>query len=163
MIRSIIIEKFEKNVIKEFIFDTSTEYDLKWLNEEGELHRINGNPALVEYNGLSHWYNNGKLIRQENAKCYYKQIEEILECFDFYKVHKCMKALKWKWAFIASEQKHGGVPTVEQIKEYAHQLLIKSLEGIDKEDFYIGSGGFYAECNKYKMRLYFSVSEWETI
>ena len=46
-----------------------------------------------------------------------KQITKLMERFDFEKVHNHMVATDWKWSSCE------GVPTMDQIKETALQLL----------------------------------------
>ena len=58
-------------------------------------------------------------------------IDEILDEFDFEKVHKVMEFLDWKWG--------GGVPTIGGMRKVARNLLKEAAEG---EVVAIGTGGF---------------------
>ena len=96
-------------------------------------------------------------------------VQEVLDEFDFEKVHLTMKALKWTWATVP------GIPTIDRLKETAEYLLRGSIEGALKCENLHGeapylhaTGGFKAYCyrNRYKqitsLHLEFIVSEWET-
>lgn len=72
-----------------------------------------------------------------------KIIEEIIDCTDFEKIHKAMKALDWIWATT-----EGRVPTEEELKEQARKLLKETFER--KCD--VATGGFwtkYMEADEY--------------
>ena len=45
-----------------------------------------------------------------------QMIDDILDEFDFDKVHKAMKALDWRWVGT-------GVPTIDELRNGAHHLL----------------------------------------
>jgi hypothetical protein len=85
-----------------------------------------------------------------------KAIKEIMEEFDFDKVHKVMLILDWKWGY---EPK---TPTVDQLRATAEELLTKSTIG-DINPHYVSTGGFEAVCDTAQkgMRLLFVVSDWE--
>lgn len=83
-----------------------------------------------------------------------EKIEQIMENFDFEKVHKVMVALEWEWHF-----GHGcsGIPSVHTLKEEASRLLsdawmIKTT---------VSTGGFSAVYNDGCLSLSFIVEEWE--
>ncbi len=82
-------------------------------------------------------------------------INEIMHGFDFNRVHKVMCLLKWDWAHIPNS----GIPTLEEIKDKAHDLMIQCC----KRD-YAGSStcGFVVERVKDDewMELSFVVSSW---
>lgn len=76
---------------------------------------------------------NGKLTKEE-------AIETLLNEFDFKIVHIALKALNWEW------YEYQGVPSVEQLKEYAKDLLNNSYEeGITKIS---STSGFIAQYKK---------------
>jgi hypothetical protein len=52
----------------------------------------------------------------------YDQIDNIIQNFDFEKVHKTMKILKWRWV-IGRELV---IPSVQQLVEKARSLLIEA-------------------------------------
>jgi len=62
-----------------------------------------------------------------------KAIEEIMDNFDFEKVHNAMVFMNWTWSF-------NKTPTVDELKETAHHLLCEICEG-DSE--FIETGGFF--------------------
>jgi len=70
-------------------------------------------------------------------------IDDIIDEFNFEKVHKAMTALDWKWAIPTTD--HDGplklqVPTLIRLKEFARYQLIGSI----KTGLY-SSGGLKAE------------------
>lgn len=69
-----------------------------------------------------------------------KQIDTIMNSFNFKNVHKVMTVLDWTWATT------GSVPSVEQLKESANRLLnrLDEKEGTN----YIATGGFKASKRK---------------
>ena len=64
-----------------------------------------------------------------------KKIRDIMERFDFEKVHGIMKSLDWKWAFSKE-----GTPTVEELKSEAYRLLAMACE----EKTNVSTGGLRA-------------------
>lgn len=86
-------------------------------------------------------------------------IENILDRFNFERVHYCMKALDWKW-----RQGDGtvSVPTIEELKTKAGYLLVKSIK-----ETVIATGGFEAtylkdtEDNIENFSLAFLLSWWD--
>jgi hypothetical protein len=89
-----------------------------------------------------------------------RQIEEIMNHFDFEKCARAMTALDWKW-------RTDGVPSQQRIKEESLRLLRFIAYGDGGE---IGSGGLRAEKFKafdgtkdgaYALRLSFEVTRWE--
>lgn len=83
-------------------------------------------------------------------------VNNIMDWFDFSKVEKTMKVLRWKWATAID-----GIPCEGEIREMARELLIKSIEGRVST----GSGGFQVtyDHNDSFLKLEFIVSEWEVI
>lgn len=63
-----------------------------------------------------------------------EKIDNIMEWFDFKKVHIAMKALNWTW-------RDGGVPSLLKIRGEAREMLIRCYY---EEDHNIASGGFLA-------------------
>ena len=66
--------------------------------------------------------------RQQNT------VDDIMDCFDFEKVHRVMKFLNWKWASTGSQ-----VPEVYQMKRWARDLIKSAI----KDRTSIATGGFY--------------------
>lgn len=88
---------------------------------------------------------------------YEQQIDEIMNWFDFDRVHRTMVALNWKWADCET-----GVPEVGHIRERALALLREVVEqGDGHQQYYIETGGFRAERVDGLLKLSFSVSTWE--
>lgn len=66
----------------------------------------------------------------------YDQIDDIIYNFDFEKVHKIMKILKWRW-FIGGELV---IPSVQQLVKQARKLLFRAAT----ETTSVELGGFKA-------------------
>jgi hypothetical protein len=77
-------------------------------------------------------------------------IDEILDEFDFEKVHKVMVALDWKWV--------DGVPTIGDLRRTARELLNDLVRG---ELRGVGTGGLYAYMENGLIGLRFEVTNWE--
>ena len=76
-------------------------------------------------------------------------IEEILENFDFDKVHKVMEALDWKWVGGGTQD---GVPSVYRLIKKAEELLkdcVNEIEHRNTNTLVLSTGGFKATCVKY--------------
>jgi hypothetical protein len=101
------------------------------------------------------------------------RINEILDEFNFAKVHKTMVALDWKWGTL-----NGGkdIPTIEELRATAERLLRGAAEyrlGDYKDEHWkvpivYGTGGFQATayCDEDKnkitsLELKFIVEEWD--
>lgn len=67
------------------------------------------------------------------------KIQDILEDFNFQKVHDVMKQLDWKWAMTKY-----GVPTLDELKSEAKRLLIDACV----EKTCVATGGFRAVYEK---------------
>ena len=63
------------------------------------------------------------------------KIQNIMEDFDFQKVHAVMEQLDWKWAMTKY-----GVPTLDELKSEAKRLLIDACV----ERTCVSTGGFRA-------------------
>lgn len=70
----------------------------------------------------------------------YLQIMDILDEFDFNKVHKVMTFLKWEWI-------DQGVPEIEDLRKSARRLLFKLLD--DPNITRLATGGFQVRRVKY--------------
>ena len=80
-------------------------------------------------------------------------IDEILDEFDFEKVHRVMVALDWKW--------HGSpdVPSIADLRRMARSLLQHVVES--KGLHSVGTGGFTAFMHYGVLGLRFEVSSYE--
>ena len=87
-----------------------------------------------------------------NDEYWQEMADEIMDCFDFEKVHSCMVALNWHW-FSA-----GGVPEKHEIRSSARGILRECIAGRS-----YGTGGFYASINKEDgvLSLQFIVADWD--
>jgi hypothetical protein len=82
-----------------------------------------------------------------------EMIDEIMDCFEFEKVHKTMVALDWKWVSCKE------VPELHEIKKAAREHLKRAIaEGTS------WSGGFRAtyDGNINVLELMFVVEDWDT-
>ena len=86
------------------------------------------------------------------------KIKNIMENFDFERVHKTMKKLNWKW-FISVEEGER-VPTLNEIKETALKMLHDAIE-----KYSYSTGGFSVKYNKDtgRLSLSFVVEEWDEV
>lgn len=72
-----------------------------------------------------------------------KKIKNILNNFDFQKIHECMVRCNPPWV-----RSDGIVPTQGQLKKEAKRLLVEAIKSKEKV-FYIGTGGFFVlKCYK---------------
>jgi hypothetical protein len=88
-------------------------------------------------------------------------IENILDEFDFNRVHKAMAALEWHWATADD-----GIPSLGELRRQARSLLEDVYNENTSPFFMAGCGGFEAtrtmeagDLNKY-LALKFIVAEW---
>jgi hypothetical protein len=85
-----------------------------------------------------------------------RAIDNIMDWFDFEKVHRTMKALRWEW--IGAEEK---IPCQGEIREKARQLLTDAIQS----ETSIGSGGLQVTYDPIEgfLKLEFVVSEWDVL
>jgi len=87
-----------------------------------------------------------------------EKIEQIMENFDFEKVHKVMVALGWEWYL---GRGGSGIPSVKSLKERAGELLSNVDDLICEGDTITSSsGGFEAKYADGCLSLSFIVEEW---
>ena len=87
-----------------------------------------------------------------------EKIEQIMENFDFEKVHKVMVALEWEWHF---GQGGSGIPSVWALKKKAMELLSDVDDLMWEGDEIVRStGGFEAKHHDGCLSLSFIVEEW---
>lgn len=110
--------------------------------------RVNGFEGILKEIRDELKSQNGKIqcpVKTKESKLTYTQrmkIQDIMEDFDFQKVHGVMEKLDWKWAM----SKYG-VPTIEEMKTEAKRLLIDACV----ERTCVSTGGFravYEECSQ---------------
>lgn len=82
-----------------------------------------------------------------------KAISEIMDCFDFNRVHAVTKKLCIKWASSTE------TPTLSELKQQAETLL---TDCVTENCFWMGTGGFIVcYIPKYKhLSLIFSIEDW---
>lgn len=80
---------------------------------------------------------------------YKKQIEKIMDEFDFIRVHRCMKAMNWTWV-------DKGVPSIEHLKECARDLLKECKK---KRGYAVATGGFIVSCDGRHLTMTFYIEQ----
>ena len=87
-----------------------------------------------------------------------KQIEDILENFDFDRVLIAMRALDWQWASC-----YGRSPSSKEMKAFTREYLERISEEWEQERREISCGGFKVEIHEDgAMVLSFVLCEWDT-
>jgi hypothetical protein len=116
----------------------------------------------------------GKMLEQPKPKVYIdpvgKMVNEIIEGFDFDKVHKTMVELNWTWAESFMP------PSIEEMKDTAEYLLREAAKSRLSDDYMeihhsspitVGTGGFEAKawCDEYhqitELELKFVVASYD--
>ena len=80
---------------------------------------------------------------------YEKQIEKVMDEFEFIRVHAAVAAMKW-------EKKEKGVPSIKQLKQRAEELLTDCRR---KRGWALSTGGFKASCDGRYLSLSFYIEE----
>jgi len=92
-------------------------------------------------------------MRAELSKEMGELVNEILDEFEFEKVHRTMKALNWTW------HDTDGVPTIGDLRRQARELLQELLRN---DKYHItGTGGLYAYRIADTVGLRFEVTSYE--
>lgn len=104
-------------------------------------------------------------------KRFQKDIDKLLEEFDFERVHKSMQTLNWQWYHPGENDTK--VPSLEEIKKRAKQVIQEAAENavLTKNEYVISTGGFYGEAKYYPkegikksflwVRLAFVLEAWD--
>ena len=93
-----------------------------------------------------------------------KQIDDIIENFNFEKVEKIMTLLAWTWFRSPS-----GVPTIEELKRQSKKMLkdvYEHAESNDDSSISLRTGGFRAQATSFidgdiSLSLSFEVATWD--
>lgn len=83
-------------------------------------------------------------------------IDEIMDNFEFEKVHKAMAVLGWKWHSVDDGPR---VPTVKELRAGARRLLRDCCA--DPERAGMATGGFRVEKSPNELRLVFELADWD--
>lgn len=83
-----------------------------------------------------------------------EKIEQIMENFDFEKVHKVMVALEWEWYL--GTWGGFGIPSVGAIQKAARRLLSEAWTNKTT----VSTGGFSAEYDDGDLIFRFILEEW---
>lgn len=92
-----------------------------------------------------------------------ENIDDILDHFNFDKVHKAMQALDWKWV----AEDGFAIPEVYQLRKEARRLMEMVSDNLAKgnDEYYVGTGGFVAKGRRFPgdpkkyLTLYFYIDE----
>jgi hypothetical protein len=107
-----------------------------------------------------------KFTSKSNYNQYEKDIDNIMEHFDFEKVYKVMMFLEWKWVTNSGLR----VPDIQEIKTFARDLMTKAVNEMisyDTNEYHTATGGFEVCLNKNKengkinIQLSFVLSQWD--
>lgn len=94
-----------------------------------------------------------------------QKIDNIMDCFDFNKVHDTMEHLNWKWV-----STRGEVPDIIDLKQCARKLLNDVVDQYinnricgdeQSQVFGISTGGFKAELYYEILNLSFILESWD--
>ncbi len=79
-----------------------------------------------------------------------KEIDRVINSFDFLKTHEIMKALKWTYG-------HGQIPSLSEIKSVAQDLLVVACDKFNEtqEDQQYSTGGFQVTVSHEEITLDF--------
>ncbi len=90
------------------------------------------------------------------------RLNEIIDHFNFDKVHGCMSLMKWRWAFAKTES---GIPSKEEIIHTAKDLITKTIVNFLRTNNSggVGIGGFncYYHREEDYLELSFVVADWD--
>jgi hypothetical protein len=89
-------------------------------------------------------------LKQQNLK-------EVMDNFDFKKVHKVMQILNWTWGSYGKEK----VPSITELKKTAKKLLKQA----EKNSYgNVGTGGFHAyyHYKGHTFHLEFILARWDS-
>lgn len=84
-------------------------------------------------------------------------IDEIMDSFDFERVHKTMVALDWGWA---TDEMTIEVPDIKRIRSEARSMMKRCLETCTEEGTGVGTGGFTAMFHGDGLTLRFVVEDY---
>ena len=98
------------------------------------------------------------MTRRTNKMATFKSTSysDVIENFDFKSIHQYMIETNWTWAF--PYEIEGRVPSIEEMKETAKDLLVQVLfTETTLPEYWIQSGGFraYKDAKTYELWLEF--------
>jgi hypothetical protein len=100
-----------------------------------------------------------------------KEVDTLMNEFDFGGVHYAMNALNWKWVHI--DEAIPKVPSLDEIKKRGKELIQEAAEKavLTKDEYVVSTGGFRAEAIYYPkegikksflwVRLAFVLQDWD--
>ena len=92
-------------------------------------------------------------------------IMDIVDNFDYERVHKVMVSLDWQW----STEEGNRVPHINQLRKTSRKMLTETAQKTltsDSKEFIIGTGGFRCEGKLYDdgflyLRMAFEVTDYD--
>lgn len=100
----------------------------------------------------------------EKAEYLQNAIDEVMDWFDFDRVHQTMTFLKWNWGT-------EGVPTIQDLRKFVRENMKRTyytLVDNNKDYDGIATGGFCIECVRDKedgviyFKVRFELTSWHT-
>jgi hypothetical protein len=92
-----------------------------------------------------------------------EHINYIIDHFDFKKVHSVMEFLDWRIIMFDDKNEPYRVPTIEELKERAKDLLDTAYSSYNDDFYSVSSGGFKAtrfeEYLELRERWYFRIKK----
>ena len=103
--------------------------------------------------------------KKYNEKYWQDRCDEIMDNFDFDKVHECMTKLNWKW--VNNKSNTVRIPDKSEIREEARRLLKECIDRNHIKNsscWMVSCGGFKAQIdlNEGWLILEFIVADWES-
>lgn len=101
-------------------------------------------------------------MKSESVANLDRQVDEIMDNFDFGKVGASMQVLNWRWHFLKSQSDfESRFPTEPELRRTARRLLEDVAKGGD--GYFSASGGLYATNVQGVLRLAFEVEGHEGV
>lgn len=85
-----------------------------------------------------------------------QMVTEVMENFDFFKVHKVMTRLDWHWVTTYGET---AVPSLFRLMNVAENLLRETADHYGDKEFYASTGGLMASLEDGVLTLQFILTE----
>ncbi len=82
-------------------------------------------------------------------------IDDIMDNFDFDKVHEAMTLLGWRW--VDHDTKAFDIPHVSELRKRARRLMQEAM-GSHMPEYSIGTGGFQVDKDTIEGKVYLSLS-----
>ena len=83
------------------------------------------------------------------------EIDDIMDNFDFEKVHEAMTLLGWRW--VDHDSKAFEIPEIIKLRKRARRLMQEAMDS-SKAAYSIGTGGFQVHKTTEEGKVYLSLS-----